>query len=442
MLLLRFASPLLSQSCARSLFVAAVLVSGFCSQANAQALPLVDQVKGVKSADRFDVERLNAINTFMNKAVEDGVIVGSSALIFQDGKEAFFNTWGYHDRANKRPMSRDAIFRIYSMTKPITSVAAMQLVEQGKMKLDDAIFKYLPEFENLQVFVTKKPGQAAGKESRNMTVRDLLRHTSGLSYGFFDVLHPVDQKYLLAGVLATDKTLAETVQKLSRIPLKYAPGTYFEYSASTDVLARLVEVVSGESFDNYLQENIFNPLHMSDTHFVVPEEKQSRLVTMYSDDGSGGLVPTDPAESRKFVDNRNKFFSGGGGLCSTIDDYLSFMKMLMNNGETSSGRCIIKPATLKEMFSDQLDGIEKPPTGGRHAGTPWGVENFRFGLGFAINEPKYGTDYEWGGIAGTRFWVNPESGTAMIYMVQVFPLIDHDLSGDFRRLVYEALKEE
>ena len=184
----------------------------------------------------------------------------------------------------------------------------MQLVEQGKMKLDDAIFKYLPEFENLQVFVTKKPGQAAGKESRNMTVRDLLRHTSGLSYGFFDVLHPVDQKYLLAGVLATDKTLAETVQKLSRIPLKYAPGTYFEYSASTDVLARLVEVVSGESFDNYLQENIFNPLHMSDTHFVVPEEKQSRLVTMYSDDGSGGLVPTGPAESRKFVDNRNKFF--------------------------------------------------------------------------------------------------------------------------------------
>lgn len=442
MIILCFSPRFLFQLCARILFVVAVWVSGFCSQTIGQALPLVDQAKGVKSADRFDVQRLDAINAFMEKAVEDGVIVGSSALILQDGKEAFFNTWGYHDRANKTPMSRDAIFRIYSMTKPITSIAAMQLVEQGKMKLDDAVWKYLPEFENLQVFVMDKPDRAADKEPKLMTVRDLLRHTSGLSYGFFDVTHPVDQKYLTAGVLNTDKTLAETVQKLGRLPLKYTPGTFFEYSVSTDVLARLVEVVSGEPFDEYLQENILTPLHMSDTHFIVPEEKRSRLVTMYSDDGAGGLVPAEPAQSSKFIDNKNRFFSGGGGLCSTIDDYLSFMKMLMNNGETSAGRSIIKPATLREMFSDQLEGIEKPPTGGRHAGTPWGVENFRFGLGFSINEPKYGTDYEWSGIAGTRFWVNPESGTAMIYMVQVFPLIDHDLSGDFRRLVYEALKEE
>ncbi len=442
MMLTSFSLWPLGQRCTCNLFVAIVLVFGLCSQAGAQTLPSSDQVKGVKSADRFDVQRLDAINVFMEKAVEDGVIAGSSALIFQDGKEAFFNTWGYQNRESKAPMDRDAIFRIYSMTKPITSVAAMQLVEQGKMKLDDAVSQYLPEFENLQVVALDKPDQAVDKEPRTMTVRDLLRHTSGLSYGFFDVTHPVDQKYLLAGVLVTDKTLADTVQKLGSIPLKYAPGTYFEYSASTDVLARLVEVVSGEPFDDYLQENIFNPLNMNDTHFVVPKEKQSRLVTMYSDDGSGGLVLTDPAETRKFINNRNRFFSGGGGLCSTIDDYLSFMKMLMNNGETSAGHCVIKPATLQEMFSDQLDGIEKPPQGGRHAGTPWGVENFRFGLGFSIAEPKCGTDYEWGGIAGTRFWVNPESGTAMIYMVQVFPLVGHDLSSDFRRLVYEALKEE
>ena len=397
------------------------------------------KIAGVKDAVLFDAQRLDRINALMEKNIEEGVIVGASGLVLQDGKEAFFNTWGYQNRAEKTPMTRDTIFRIYSMTKPITSVAAMQLVEQGKMELDEPVSKYLPEFKNLQVATAE--GGAKENPDRPMTVRDLLRHTSGLSYGFFDPTHPVDQQYLANGVIATSSDLAATVQKLGKIPLKHSPGTQFEYSVSTDVLGRLIEVVSGERFDHYLQKNILDPLQMSDTHFIVPANKRDRLAAMYSDDGSGALVLADPAESLKFIDDTNQYFSGGGGLCSTIDDYLGFMKMLMNEGAGSEGQLILKPESLNQMFTNQLTEIESLPQGERHAGTPWGAKNFQFGLGFSIEEPRVGTDYNWSGIAGTRFWVNPESGTAMIYMVQVFPLIGHDLSEDFRGVVYEALKK-
>ena len=323
------------------------------------------QVEGVKQADSFDTKRLDLINSVMSRGVETGKIPGCSALVFKDGKEVFFNTWGYQDAENEIPMSRDTLFRIYSMTKPITSVAAMQLVEQGKMSLDDPVSRYLKEFTDLQVADGTSEKNEKGElvtvpPKRAMTVRDLLRHTSGLSYGFFDRDHPVDQIYMKRGVMIWDRTLAETVEKLGEIPLKYQPGSQFEYSASSDVLGRLIEVVSGQRFDRYLQQHLFDPLEMTDTHFLVPEEKRDRLAVMYRDNRNGELVPARSRSSRRYTSESNEFFSGGGGLCSTIDDYLNFSLMLVEGGQFK-GRQIIKPETLETMFTNQLTSIDSPP---------------------------------------------------------------------------------
>ena len=389
------------------------------------------EVQGIKHADGFDVERLDRINSIMSRGVAEGTIPGCSAMVFKDGKEVFFNTWGYQDMENKNPISRDTIFRIYSMTKPITSVAAMQLVEQGKMNLDDPVSKHLKEFKELEVVDLKGDKTESGElatvqPKRAMTVRDLLRHTSGLSYGFFDRDHPVDQIYMKRGVMVWDKNIAQTVEKLGEIPLKYHPGSRFEYSASSDVLGRLIEVVSGERFDRYLQKNIFEPLQMKDTHFVIPEEKRDRLAVMYRDNSEDKLAPVESRSSHRFVSDSNEFFSGGGGLCSTIDDYLNFSRMLANDGQFE-GRQIIKPGTLKKMFTNQLASIESPPRG------------FQFGLGFSISKQRAGNDYSWGGIAGTRFWVHPELNMVSLYMIQVNPYGQRAFGDRVRSIAYGAL---
>ena len=394
----------------------------------------------VQRAHDLTADKLASVDQFLSDAIANQKIVGASTLIIQDGKEVFFDSWGDQDREQRIPISRSTIFRIYSMTKPVTSVAAMQLVEQGKMSLDDPVENYLPSFKDLKIYGSRKPQEEKEAKPQKMTIRDLLRHTSGLTYGFFDMTHPVDQLYLQNEVPGTAKTLQELVENLSELPLKYTPGTHFEYSLSTDVLARLIEVVSSERFDRYLRENIFDPLGMDDTAFVVPVNERDRLAAMYSDDGTGKLILSDPENSANFTDDSLLFFSGGGGLCSTVDDYAKFAKMLMARGRTPEGVSIIGADTLQEMYTDQLVGIEKPKAGPLTDRAPWHAKNFRFGLGFSIGQTKWGDDYTWNGIAGTQFWVNPKAGTNIIYMVQVFPLIGHDLAGEVRRLVYEAME--
>ncbi|MGC6463095.1 MAG: serine hydrolase domain-containing protein [Pirellulaceae bacterium] len=394
----------------------------------------------VRRAHDLTADKLASVDQFLSDAIANQKIVGASTLIIQDGKEVFFDSWGDQDREQRIPISRSTIFRIYSMTKPVTSVAAMQLVEQGKMSLDDPVENYLPSFKDLKIYGSRKPQEEKEAKPQKMTIRDLLRHTSGLTYGFFDMTHPVDQLYLQNEVPGTAKTLQELVENLSELPLKYTPGTHFEYSLSTDVLARLIEVVSSERFDRYLRKNIFDPLGMDDTAFVVPVNERDRLAAMYSDDGTGKLILSDPENSANFTDDSLLFFSGGGGLCSTVDDYAKFAKMLMARGRTPEGVSIIGADTLQEMYTDQLVGIKKPKAGVLTVRAPWHAKNFRFGLGFSIGQTKWGDDYTWNGIAGTQFWVNPKAGTIIIYMVQVFPLIGHDLAGEVRRLVYEAME--
>ena len=381
----------------------------------AQSTPV--QVEGLGQADGFAADRLDRINSVMNRGVEAGTIPGCSALVFKDDKEVFFNTWGYQDMENQTPIARDTLFRIYSMTKPITSVAAMQLVERGKMNLDDPVAKHLKEFQDLQVADLKSDKTEDGELAtvpprRAMTVRDLLRHTSGLSYGFFDPSHPVDRQYMQRGVMISDRDIAETVKKLGEIPLKHHPGSRFEYSASSDVLGRLVEVVSGERFDRYLQKNLFDPLDMKDTHFVVPEGKRDRLAVMYRDNRDGELVPVSSRSSRRYVS----------------DDYLNFCRMLVNDGQFE-GRQIIKSETLEQMFTNQLASIDSPPRG------------FQFGLGFRISRQRSGQDFSWGGIAGTRFWVHPELKMISLYMIQVNPYGARNFGDRVRSLAYGALED-
>ena len=346
----------------------------------------------------FDSEKLAEIDKLMSSEVESGRIAGALGLVARGDKIVYFDMWGHLDREKEIPMRSDAIFRIYSMSKPITSIATMQLVEREKMQLDDPVSKYLPIFKDMKVLQNGEEVDA----DREVTVRDLLRHTSGLTYGIFGD-SPVDMAYRKKGLLFSNPTIEDMVKKLDGIPLQHQPGTRWHYSISTDVLGRLVEVVSGQRFDEYLDEHIFEPLDMHDTFFMVPEEKRDRFAQMYAPDGKG-LKPANRFSSMRFLNRNNKFFSGGGGLCSTTRDYLRFATALLNGGELD-GKRIISKDTLGRMTRNQLTGRAK--RGG-----------FQFGLGFAISPEG---EFSWGGAAGTRFWVNPNRNLITIYMIQINP---------------------
>ncbi|MBL4770733.1 MAG: beta-lactamase family protein, partial [Planctomycetes bacterium] len=259
-------------------------------------------------------ERFAAFDGVLNEAVEGGAVVGHNALIFQDGKVLYYGQSGQRDRAKGLPMERDTIFRIYSMTKPITSLAAMQLVEAGKIKLDEPVATYLPGFADIKLL---RKGKLVDPR-RDMTVRDLMRHTSGLTYGFFGK-SAVDKMYLEKGILVTDTSLEDMVSKLVELPLQSKPRLRFHYSVSTDVLARIIEVTSEEEFSAYLSKHIFEPLGMHDTFFTVPKDKLHRFAEMYKPVGEE-LEPSPMRASRHFL-RKTGLHSGGGGLCSTIDDY-------------------------------------------------------------------------------------------------------------------------
>ena len=390
--------------------------------------PVAKPASNVLISDRaedlgFDVKKLKSIDRKLSALVEEGKVFGCSALIFRKGEEVYFGAWGNRNQRKEIPVERDTIFRIFSMTKPITSVAAMQLVEQGKLDINAPVSDYLPDFKNLKVLEARNGSTVKVDPKRTMKVLDLLRHTSGLSYGFFGRT-PVDKQYLRAGVLMTDLNLSSTVSKLGKIPLLYHPGTQFHYSASTDVLGRVVEVVSDSTFEQYLNQNLFGPLGMEDTFFSVPESKQDRLSKLYSPNSKGNLVVASPLHSLRFESRGSEFYSGGGGLCSTVDDYMMFCKMLLNGGELG-GNQFLKPATIKQMFSNQLGQIERPS------------RKFKFGLGFRVFPQG---DFGWGGMAGTRFFVHPKKEVAVIFMMQITPSGRRKYSEIVRDAAYAALR--
>lgn len=397
------------------------------------ALPFVHH-QDSGAAVAAPAERFEATRGHLEAQVQKGAYLGVVALVEVAGERVLEVAAGERDAAADAPMELDTIFRIYSMTKPVTATAAMILVDEGELELDAPVSRYLPSFAGLEVGVESKDEQGAPVLTRvpcerEMTIRDLCRHTAGLTYGIFGQ-SPVDKLVLEAGVFDPDTTTAGLVEKLSGIPLKTQPGSCFEYSLASDVLGRVVEVVSGEPLDEFMQVRIFEPLGMRDTGFFVPEAELARVSVCYRR-ANGELVPTGPGQA---VDPRRRpnLLSGGGGLFSTADDYLRFCRMLLGGGALGEVR-VLSEESVAEMLRDQLDGIPAPMlafTGGA------------FGLGLALITPERETGPQsgtawWGGLAGTGFWIDPQGEQIAVFMIQSMNEILH-VNG-FQRSVYEDL---
>ncbi len=409
----------------------------------AQGLPMSDRPEDVG----FSSERLKRLTQKFQQDVDKGEIPGAVVLIARKGKVAYFEAFGYQDREKRVPMKIDAIFRIASMTKPITSVALMMLAEEGKIDIGAEVSQYLPEFKDLKVGVEKidadtgNPKLSLEAPTRPMTVQDLLRHTAGLTYGVFGK-SLVKQAYLDAKVLDWDQTNAEMVTKLSKLPLAHQPGAVWDYSMSVDVLARIVEVVSGMEFDRYIEENITKPLGMADTGFYVTAPKVGRLAEPQVDPTTGKRPSFGDAIKKP------KWISGGGGLVSTAGDYARFCQMLLNGGELGGVR-LLSPKSVALMTADHV-----PPGMARESQIVSTMEDFAptlemgqsFGLGFGVRTnagrnpmPGSAGDYFWAGIMGTYFWVDPKENLFAVLMIQLpFRQINH-YRRLMRQLVYQAL---
>lgn len=386
-------------------------------------------------------EGLAAIDQVLQGYVADGRLPGVIALVARDGKVVYRKAFGYADAQAKTPLRPDAIERIASQTKAITSVGLMELYDQGKFQLDDPISKYLPAFAHPRVLATfnaKDTTFTTVPARSEITSRQLLTHTSGIGYaviGSAEARAIYAKAHVPSGVGSPAGTLATAIDALARQPLMNQPGERFTYGLSVDVLGRLIEVLSGQPLDQYLRAHVFEPLGMRDTYFYLPADRQSRLVPLYTE-YQGRTVPM-PASGMlglrpDFPNQPGTYFSGGGGLSSTIDDYAVFLQMLLNGG-TYDGHRLLKPSTVDLMTQNQIGNINQ------------GLN--KFGLGFSIVTPAGAAQtgqsvgsYEWGGAFGTDYWVDPKEKLVVLLYTQKFPHNNTpDLVPRFRKAVYAAL---
>ena len=376
----------------------------------------------------MSTSRLERIAPVMQRWVDDGKIPCALTMIAREGRLVHFEKFGTQDVATAKPIEFDTIFRIYSMTKPITSIAVMMLYEEGHFQLGTPVSELIPAFKDMQVYT--EGGEAIVDAEREMTIKHLLTHTSGLIYGG-DWDHPINERYKEANFYGGD--LANMAQELGNIPLLHHPGAGWNYGMSTDVLGYLVEVVSGMPFEEFLKTCILNPLGMSDTAFSVPDEKAERYATLYEPAGDGGIqvIKNAPVSSGPL----SFFHSGGAGLQSTAADYLRFCQMLLNDGELDGVRLLgRKTVELIRMnhISDDWHPLER--TG------------FGFGLGFAVvtdvadtHGPGSEGTYNWGGLASTTFWIDPVEDLIGILMTQLIG--DSPFHAQFRVLTYQAITD-
>ncbi len=394
-------------------------------------------------------DRLNRIDRFLTERyIEPGALPGALTLVARHGEIAHFTTLGKADVERETPLSTNTIFRIYSMTKPITSVAFMMLVEEGAIALDDLIESYIPAWKDLGVFIAGIPPQHQSRRpGRPMQVVDLLRHTSGLTYGFQNRTN-IDAAYRKAGLgeIETRGTVAEMVEKLGRLPLEFSPGEAWNYSVSTDVLGYLIEVISGMPFQDFLRRRIFEPLGMVDTGFHVEAAKADRLAACYTRAAGGGLtLQDDPAKSPYLAPPT--FYSGGGGLVSTASDYLKFCRMLLAGGAANSHRFLGRK-TIDLMTRNHLPGGADLTVLSRSLFSEATNAGIGFGLGFAVNLdparvllPGSVGEYYWGGAASTAFWIDPVEDLIVIFMTQLIPSSSYPIRRELRTLVYSALDD-
>jgi CubicO group peptidase (beta-lactamase class C family) len=377
--------------------------------------------------------RLGRIGQMVNRRIKEGDLVGAVTMVAREGKLVHLETFGHADLEAGKPMRPDTVFRIYSMTKPITSVAALMLFEEGRFQLSDPIHLYLPQFKDVKVYSDN--GEPV-KAKRPITVRDLLTHRSGLTYGIFGS-SAVDRMYRDAALLRGDGGLAGFVDRLALLPLLHQPGERWNYSVSTDVLGRLVEVASGQTLDEFFRERIFDPLKMRETGFHVPEGSRDRFAVAYEWKAPGARTIADHPDRSRFA-RPATFFSGGGGLVSTIGDYACFAQMLLNGGEFGGVR-LLSPKTVSLMTRDHTaDAVM----------TAEGVQvgaGAAFGLGVRVvtdvaRTQRLGSEgmYGWSGIASTSFFADPKEQLVGIIMSQKLPT-DGRLSADFQTAVYQAI---
>ena len=390
-------------------------------------------------AENFSREGLDRVGDYIRNEIATGKIPGAILLIQQHGKPVYFENFGVRDIATQLPMTADTIFRLYSMSKPITSVAAMMLVEDGKLRLDDPVSKSIPAFADIKVGVEKRGPDGAmtlvrEPLERPITIKDLLRHTSGLTYGYIGA-NLVRKSYAAHDLFSRDLTNAEFAAQIAELPLAEQPGTQWDYGHSTDVLGRVIEVVSGKSLFQFVKERLLDPLGMSETEFYVHDEaKRPRIAEPMPDD----RMISQTTEIRNPLQPR-KAESGGAGLVGTVGDYARFTQMLLDGG-TYQGRRYLKPETVALMASDHIG----PETGiGRdYAYYPGATSGF--GLGFAVrtsvppNTSWPLGEYRWDGVAGTFFFIDPKHDMFAIFMVQT-PSQRGRIQLALKTLIYQAL---
>lgn len=426
----------------RSVFRTFVLIA-LAGYAVAAQQPAAPPSASTPASVGISAERLGRVHAGMQGFIDRKQAAGIVTLIARDGKVVDVHASGFRDVAEKTPMRTDSMFRIASMTKPVTSVALMMLYEEGKLLLTDPVSKFIPAFKSSRVLEGAADPVAA---RRGINLRDLLTHRSGITYGFING-GPVGGGYrkngVIDGLATTTMTLAEAIDKLAAEPLIAQPGTAWNYSLSTDVLGRVVEVASGMPFQVFMRERIFKPLRMVDTDFVVSKAKWPRLATVYSPDGAGGIRPmTDPesfgntvmSPGASYKAEGKTYYSGGAGLVSTARDYARFAQMLLNGGALDGAR-LLSPKTVELMTASHTADL--PPSGLIGGGA-------HFGLGFRVVTDVGATQtlgsngtFGWSGIYGTNFWVDPKERLVAIVLVQRYP--GSQVAAAFTPLVYQAL---
>ncbi|MFI5000331.1 MAG: serine hydrolase domain-containing protein [Reyranellales bacterium] len=430
----------LFRSAALGVLALIMALPALVSPVSAQGIPKAQSPEEVG----FLSTRLKRLGDRINEGVKNNELPGAVVLIARNGKIVMFDSFGFRDREAKVPMTNDTIFRIASMSKPITSVAAMILVEEGKLSLADPVSKYIPAFAETKVSVQKKNADGTVElglepQYRPMTVQDLMRHTSGLTYGALGS-NPVKQSYIDMKVMAPDQTNAQMVDKLSKLALLYQPGTTWEYSMSTDVLGRVIEVASGMPLDKFIEERIAKPLKLGDTGFEVSPDKKDRGARPQKEGpkNEAALIPD--------VTFKSTWKSGGAGMVSTAADYARFLQMFANGGQLDGVR-LISRKTIDLMTADSLPADIKMGADMWRLGAnePSARVGQGFGLGFAVrNEqgrnplPGSPNDYHWAGVYGTLFWHDPRERMYVVFMMQS-PAALQSYQYLLRDMVYQAL---
>ena len=425
----------------------AFVVTALCPSAllQAQSLP-----SATPESVGMSAQRLARIKEAFAQEIDKGNLPGVVVLVARKGKLVYSETIGFQNKEAGKPLSKDAIFRIYSMTKPLVSVAAMMLVEDGRMQLNDAVSKFIPVVKGLHVSAAKADGEFARiayspvPTDREMTVQDLLRHTSGLAYANLTLNSPVKEAYAKGGIDGDPRGLtpAQEIESFSKSPLAHQPGTVWEYSLSTDMLGRVIEAVSGKRLADFMEERLFRPLEMKDTGFWVTQEKMSRLAEALPLDAWSGQ-PNKLLDVSAVPNND----SGGGGGVSTAADYLRFAQMMANGGQLD-GKRYLSRTTVELMTSDHLgtriQALSPMTPGEVLLSTP----GYTFGLGFAVRQAAgvagvsgSAGEFMWGGYAGTYFWVDPKEQLVGVYMTQAPSPIRAYYRKLFKQLVYSAIND-